>query len=168
MKRLVTWPKSSGPRLWMDARRPLKLPRRSTSTRLGRLSCHEKCSPLFQSYLCSSQRSLSFSRRKRKRTRYWNSACRIWIRECLRPRTATLSSIKCRGTSRGEDRKATNGSSAKRSSSRLLQMASRRMPCLALIRTCLRIFSCLGHMLCLRHSSQASQEHRCGTLRNLS
>ena len=138
------------------------------STRLAPQSFLARCSLLFLSSQCSSQRLSSFSRRRKRRMPSWSKVYRIWSSACHQLRTLRWNGNACSATLCVGVRRLKNVASA-----RLLRLssplqASKHLPCPVLIVTCHPISRFHVPTVCLRRTSLASLAHKCGTSSSLS
>ena len=146
----------------MAERQHWKLQRKSTSTRLERLSFPERCLPQSLSFPCSNRRPSNSNKRKRRRIQFSNKVSRTLSKDCLLPKTLRWSGNACSATPCVDAKRPKSAASAKPSRLNSLPRVSRLRPCPVLTVTCHRTSKSRVPMACSPHISLVSLALKCG------
>ena len=161
-KKLATWLKSFERKPSTVERQHWKLQRKSTSTKLARLSFHERCLPQSLSFPCSNRRPSSSNKRKRRRMQFSNRVFKTLSNDCLLLKILRWNGNACSATPCVDAKRPKSAASAKPSRPSSLPRVSRLRPCPVPTVTCHPTSKSRVHTACSPHISLASLAHKCG------
>lgn len=144
-------------RLWRSLRKLM-------NTKHAQVTSAGKCQQLSVSCLCSKAKHLSFSKKRRRRSKFSKKRLRIWKVIYLQHRMQTLSGTVWKEIQQGRSWSQKKGDKENCSSNNCLSMELKVLHCLDQIHTCLQTFKSQDHMVYLLPSNHRSQVHRCVTL----